>query len=193
MDKFPALSLLPGSIAITRSARPPAIFSASLAWSVRRMWPTTKTFTAARPDRPRRIEALCEKNPPRAREGESKRSRDRTKYSQTVEPVPGKDVSFPSILNCNRNIENAFLLERNYKGELRSNQHGAAVIIKVDTGEVLAMVSNPGFDPNTLSAKLHELVLDESEFAAAESCDGNGGGTGIDGEGDCRSGRLPMG
>ena len=43
----------------------------------------------------------------------------------------------------------------------RFNQHGAAVVIKVDTGEVLALVSNPGFDLNDLDARYSEFAADE--------------------------------
>ena len=59
-----------------------------------------------------------------------------------VEPVPGRDL----ILTIDANIQN---LVWNALGE----RAGAAIVIKPASGEVLAMVSNPSFNPNLFYTK----------------------------------------
>ena len=42
---------------------------------------------------------------------------------------------------------------------------GAVVVMEPDTGKVLAMVSNPGFDPNTIQADWDALISEENKDA----------------------------
>ncbi len=60
------------------------------------------------------------------------------------EPVPGNNVVLTLDVDVQRITERA----------LRGKQAGAAVVIDVNTGRVLALVSRPGFNPNEMSGKL---------------------------------------
>jgi penicillin-binding protein 2 len=60
------------------------------------------------------------------------------------EPVPGHNVILTLDLDIQRAAEQA----------LRGRPAAAAVVVEVDTGRVLAMVSLPGFDPNLMSGRL---------------------------------------
>jgi peptidoglycan glycosyltransferase len=42
---------------------------------------------------------------------------------------------------------------------------GAVVILEARSGDILAMVSKPGYDPNLLDEHFEELEEDENEFA----------------------------
>jgi penicillin-binding protein 2 len=55
-------------------------------------------------------------------------------------PVQGNNVYLTLDLDLQRSLENAY-------GE----RNGAAVVLQVPTGEILAMLSKPGFDPNNFS------------------------------------------
>ncbi len=46
--------------------------------------------------------------------------------------------------------------------EALGDWNGAAVVLEPDTGNVLAMVSKPDFDPNTIAEEWEELVADDS-------------------------------
>jgi penicillin-binding protein 2 len=85
-----------------------------------------------------------------------------------IDAVPGKNASTSIDILLQQDIENDFVKTRPEKTDTdgavhpaRFNQHGAAVVIKVDTGEVLALVSNPGFDLNDLDAHYSEYAADE--------------------------------
>jgi penicillin-binding protein 2 len=85
-----------------------------------------------------------------------------------IQAVPGKNVSLSIDILLQKDIENEFVKTRIHKNtrtgeviETRFNQHGAAVVISVDTGEVLALVSNPGFDPKDLATQYSALAADE--------------------------------
>jgi len=60
-----------------------------------------------------------------------------------IEPVPGDNIQLSIDLNLQKVAEEAL-------GERR----GAVVALDTDTGEVLAMVSHPSFDPNMLSRRI---------------------------------------
>ena len=60
-----------------------------------------------------------------------------------TEPVPGADLTTTIDIRLQKELEDAM-------GE----NHGAGVLLKTRTGEVLAMVSRPGFDPNEFSLRL---------------------------------------
>ena len=83
----------------------------------------------------------------------------------SVEAVPGADVQLSIDIELQSEIEQAFVKQRVSKSgeatETRFNQHGAAVVIDVPSGQVLALVSNPGFDPNTLEADYPALSRDD--------------------------------
>jgi penicillin-binding protein 2 len=82
-----------------------------------------------------------------------------------IDPIPGKDVKLSIDVDLQADIEQAFVQQRTYgtgeNAETRFNQHGAAVVIDIATGQVLAMASNPGFDPNTLDATYTQLARDD--------------------------------
>ncbi|TNF46605.1 penicillin-binding protein 2 [bacterium] len=73
-----------------------------------------------------------------------------------TEPVPGADAILTIDIRLQRELEEAL-------GE----NHGAGVLIDIRTGEILAMVSRPGFDPNEFSLRLtrerwNEIIKDPS-------------------------------
>lgn len=82
-----------------------------------------------------------------------------------LEPEDGKTVRVSIDIELQRRIEKAFkdvqFTDDNWRptGE-HHEMHGAAVVLDVATGEVLALVSNPGFDPNTISDDYPRLAFD---------------------------------
>jgi len=60
---------------------------------------------------------------------------------RSLEPVPGRDISLTV------DIELVKAMEQSMRGQLA----GAAVVVDVRTGRILAALSKPGFDPNVLS------------------------------------------
>lgn len=67
-----------------------------------------------------------------------------------TEPVPGANAILTIDIRLQRELEAA--LGENY---------GAGVIIDIENGEILAMVSRPGFDPNEFSLRLTRERWDE--------------------------------
>ncbi len=111
------------------------------------------------------IEALCE-NTLRGTRGKIETVAGTEKVVDRIEAIPGTDVSLTIDESLQNDIENEFMKPRVHreKGvivDTRWNQHGAAVVIKVDTGEVLALVSNPGYDPKDLDVHYAELASNE--------------------------------
>jgi penicillin-binding protein 2 len=133
---------------------------------LRRYWPTDLVGRTG-------IEALCEEDL-RGTRGKIERVADsddtapeKDQVLDKIDAVPGKDVPISIDIGLQQDIENEFIKTRVHHDrqghvlETRFNQHGAAVVIKVDTGEVLALVSAPGYDPNNLDSHYAELVSDE--------------------------------
>jgi len=114
------------------------------------------------------IEALCE-NTLRGTRGKivSIASTDADdRVVDRIDATPGMNVFTTIDVQLQQDIENAFVKTRAHRTDegatdIRFNQHGAAVVIKVDTGEVLALVSNPGFDLNDLDAHYADYATDE--------------------------------
>ena len=67
------------------------------------------------------------------------------KRSQALVSIPGKDVHLTIDIELQKAAE-AYMGERN----------GAVIVLDVATGEVLALVSKPGFDPNVFTKNLTE-------------------------------------
>jgi penicillin-binding protein 2 len=64
--------------------------------------------------------------------------------AQRIEPRPGHDVTLTIDLEVQRLVERA----------LRRYPSGAAVVLEVHTGRVLASASKPSYDPNLLTGRL---------------------------------------
>lgn len=45
------------------------------------------------------------------------------------------------------------------------DRRGAVVVVEVETGKIIAMVSKPDFDPNTIESKWDDIVSDDSKAA----------------------------
>lgn len=112
------------------------------------------------------IEKYCEERL-RGTRGQIERVSGSDDVVASVDPVPGHDVKLTIDAELEAKILEAFTKRREYPDrdgnieEVRENQHGACVVINVPTGEVLAMVSNPGFDPNELDQNYPQLVRDD--------------------------------
>jgi penicillin-binding protein 2 len=108
------------------------------------------------------IEALCEKSL-RGTRGQVATRAGTDLVLDRIDPVVGRNVSISIDIDLQQDIENEFAKKRVYaaEGETRFNQHGAAVVIDIPTGQVLAMVSNPGYDPTNLDANYAQLAGDE--------------------------------
>jgi penicillin-binding protein 2 len=65
-------------------------------------------------------------------------------------PASGKDLH----LSLDRDLQ--LVAE-----EALENRRGSAVVIEIATGEVLAMTSRPGYDPNRLMPRIHPKVFEE--------------------------------
>ncbi len=64
-----------------------------------------------------------------------------------VDPVPGHDIRLTLNLDMQRELESAF-----------GDQVGAAVFMDPRNGEILAMVSRPGFDPNFFARRFTSQI-----------------------------------
>ena len=111
------------------------------------------------------IEGLCEQAL-RGVRGQSIKYANSTQ-TDTTDPIPGHNVKITLDVELQTAVEEAFAKRRVYtqtNGQppiIRQDQHGAAVVIDIATGQVRAMVSYPGFDPNTLDTDYPRLVRDD--------------------------------
>ncbi|HVN81304.1 MAG TPA: penicillin-binding protein 2 [Terriglobia bacterium] len=69
---------------------------------------------------------------------------------ESVDPVPGNDLRLTIDLDIQRAAENAF-----------GDSSGAAIALDPRTGEVLALVSRPAYDPNRFSSRISRSDWDE--------------------------------
>jgi penicillin-binding protein 2 len=115
------------------------------------------------------LESLCE---PALRGARGKILRQVGKENDEViaKPLPGSDVRTTIDISLQRQIQEMFAhceVPNNIKpGELPDivvPMHGAAVVIDVKTGQVLALASYPDYDPNTLSEDYESLVTDNED------------------------------
>jgi penicillin-binding protein 2 len=125
---------------------------------LRKYWPNDQAGRAG-------VEALCESTL-RGTRGRIERFAGSDQLVDQIDATPGRNVSLSIDVLLQQDIENEFLKTRVHrvKGEVvetRFNQHGAAVVIQVDSGQVLALVSCPGYDPKDLNAHYGELASDE--------------------------------
>jgi penicillin-binding protein 2 len=112
------------------------------------------------------LEALCEQTL-RGSRGFIDRSIDDGQVLNRIDPAPGGSVRSTIDIELEKDVEKEFVKKRVHVdpksnlSETRYNQHGAAVVIEVKTGEVLAMVSYPGYDINTLQANYSMLAVND--------------------------------
>jgi penicillin-binding protein 2 len=106
------------------------------------------------------VEALCEETL-RGSKGKIVKDGATNEVVSEVTAVPGKDVRLSIDIELQKEIQQAFVEKRlaippDYPQD-RWNQHGAAVVLNIATNEVLAMVSNPGFDVNMIGTEYSKL------------------------------------
>lgn len=78
---------------------------------------------------------------------------------QTVNELAGvKNIGDNVITTLDVNLQQA-------AGEALGDRRGAVVVLEPDTGKILALVSHPGFDPNTLGADWNWLISEENTEA----------------------------
>lgn len=108
------------------------------------------------------VERLCERTL-RGRRGLLER-RVTGEVLAHVEPVGGRDVRLTIDIELQEQLT---ALMRGYdeqRGIRAGMYNGAAVVIDVPTGDILAMVSTPTYDLNTYSADYRALVADHENF-----------------------------
>jgi penicillin-binding protein 2 len=85
-------------------------------------------------------------------------------HEQVVYAIPGKDVRCTIDADLEEDIRGAFdhvdLNHGTAGPPVYVDMHGAAVVIDVPSGEVRAMVSAPGYDPNDFDRRSAELADD---------------------------------
>ncbi len=76
---------------------------------------------------------------------------------ERVPAQPGRDVQLTIDIGLQEAIESAFR-------RMAPDHNGAAVVIDVNTGDILAMVSIPTYDLNTYAQEIGTLIQDERDF-----------------------------
>jgi penicillin-binding protein 2 len=125
---------------------------------LKRYWPNDQVGAGG-------IEELCEKTL-RGSRGRIEKLAGEDQTLDSIDPIGGKDVNLSIDIELQSDIEQAFIKKREFPAgdnstEERFDQHGAAVVLDIATNQVLAMVSNPGFDPNTLDKDYVALSRDD--------------------------------
>ncbi len=86
-----------------------------------------------------------------------RRVRDEIQELEQVAATPGQDVRMTIDIVLQESIENAFR-------RMAPDRNGAAVVIDVNTGQILAMVSIPTYDLNSYRQEIGTLINDERDF-----------------------------
>jgi len=112
----------------------------------------------------RGIEKMCE-DLLRGRRGRlwKERVSDGQIVREDVPAVPGRDIHLTIDIRLQRDIEKLFREMTTLPGETES-RNGAAVVISVRTGEVLAMVSIPTYNLETFGERFGGLARDELQL-----------------------------
>jgi penicillin-binding protein 2 len=109
------------------------------------------------------IEAYCE-SLLRGSRGKVERMAGREEVISRTEPQVGNDVRLSIDIDLQAELENAFRDVKWYDDNdvliEHHEMHGAVVVIDVASGDILALVSNPTFDLNTLAEQYSKLVSD---------------------------------
>jgi len=108
------------------------------------------------------IEALAEPAL-RGTRGLIERTLGSTKIDNETPAKPGDDVRTTVDIELQGEIQDIFrhvTVKQRDKPDETYELHGAAVVIDVPTGQVRAMASYPGFDPNTLDQTYAQLSVD---------------------------------
>jgi len=106
----------------------------------------------------RGVELMCEEML-RGKQGYQTTDRmgEKVVVLEDVPPVPGQDIHLTIDINLQKDIEQLFTA-------MAKGRNGAAVVISVRTGEVLAMASVPTYDLNTFNADFSMLVADDVDL-----------------------------
>ena len=112
----------------------------------------------------RGIEKMCE-DLLRGRRGRLRKERvsDGQIVREDVRAVPGRDIHLTIDIRLQRDIEKLFREMTTLPGET-VGRDGAAVVISVRTGEVLAMVSIPTYDLETFGKRFGALARDQLQL-----------------------------
>ncbi len=112
----------------------------------------------------RGIEKMCEELL-RGRRGRlwTERVSDGQNVLEDVPAVPGRDIHLTIDIALQQDIEKLFREMTTLPGETES-RNGAAVVISVRTGEVLAMVSIPTYDLETFGDRFGGLARDQLQL-----------------------------
>ncbi|MCR5650536.1 MAG: penicillin-binding protein 2 [Lachnospiraceae bacterium] len=81
----------------------------------------------------------------------------------------GKEMA--GVRNTGDNIFTSLNLELQKTAyQVLGNYRGAVIVMETETGRILAMVSKPDFDPNTVSENWAKISADEEEAALVNRC-----------------------
>jgi penicillin-binding protein 2 len=113
------------------------------------------------------LEALCE-NTLRGTRGTIESVSGTEQVLDRIDAAPGRNVTSSIDIDLQQDCENELVKTRVIRNrstgqveDTRFNQHGAIVVLDVDTNQVLAMASNPGYDPNQLDVNYPQWSADE--------------------------------
>jgi len=108
------------------------------------------------------IEQMCELT---LRGSRGEEITDSSGVTTQTPSIPGRDVRLSIDIELQRQIETDFAERRELHdgpaSEIRQRQPGAAVVIDVETGNVLALVSYPTFNLNSLKQDYARLSVDD--------------------------------